>query len=567
MKKWIRSSFRNRIFIAMLLTALAPLLLGGALLLRLQVVRIETDLARQAETQLADLGDALSGVLRSCEGIAAELADSTVVHSALHRGGGGSRTLYQVLYRTTEPLRDYARFDIYDTGGHCRYTTGTTLPAAPLDAGWGLLPAAREAEGLVFRAGADGGLTAARAIRGYGGASLGYIAVSIDQAGFVQLFGGRYSAVCEVLLLDGRWRTIYYSRPAQARDTVDALRTQLLAGQPLTGADGEYRFSAARQAEETGFTLILQQPRTFTGPVMNTLYLISAVVGTLCVLLSLLCTWALSRYLSRPVHQLDEAMGQVERGRFDIHLETRRADELGRLAASFNRMTEEYRANLERNLRRQQELNETKLRMMQAQLNPHFLYNTLDTVKWLGVAHHVPQVAELSTSLAAILRAAISGDDTVTLDRELELVERYVDIQSIRFGDRFTCEVDVAERYRGCLVPKLALQPLVENAILHGVADLEEGYIKLWAEDKDGDLLLNVSDNGPGIPASILEKLNNPDQRVEGGHLGLYNVDSIIRLHFGERYGLSAASLPGGGSRVTLRLPMRKEDRGEEPPC
>ena len=565
MRKWIRSSFRNRIFVTMLLSALVPLLLGGALMLRLQVERIESGLARQAEEQLADLGGAFGRVCRSCGEMAAELADSTVVHSALHRGGGGSRTLYQVLYRTTEPLRDYVRFDIYDSGGLCRYTTGTTLPAAPLDTGWGLLPAAREAEGgLVFRSGEAGGLTAAQAIRDYGGEALGYVTASIDQSGFVQLFGGRYQAACEVLLLDGQWRTIYYSRPAQAGDTVGALRSQLLAGRPLTGADGGYRFTAAAQAG-TGFTLILQQPRTFTGPVMHTLYLISAVVGTLCVLLSLLCTWQLSRYLSQPVHQLDEAMGEVERGRLDIHLETGRADELGRLAGSFNRMTEEYRSNLERNLRRQRELNETKLRMMQAQLNPHFLYNTLDTMKWLGVVHHAPQVAELSTDLAAILRSAISGDETVTLDQELELVERYVDIQSIRFGDRFTCEIDVAERYRGCLIPKLALQPLVENAILHGVAGLEEGYVKLWAEDEDGDLLLSVSDNGPGIPPDILAKLNSPDGRIEGGHLGLNNVDSIIRLRCGERYGLSARSVPGEGSRVTLRLPMRKEEGGGTP--
>lgn len=563
MRTWIGSSFRNRIFATMLLTALAPLLLGGALMLRLQVERIETGYAHQAGDQLADLEDALGEICRSCGEMAAELADSTVVHSALHRGGGGSRTLYQVLYRTTEPLRDYARFDIYDSGGSCRYTTGATLPAEALDTQWGLLAAAREETGLVFRSQSGEGLSAARAIRDYDGETLGYVAVSIGQAGFVQLFGGRYSAACEVLLLDGRWRTIYYSRPAQAGETVEALRSQLLADQPLTGADGNYRFFAARH-EETGFTLILQQPRTFSGPVMNTIYLVSAFVGTLCVLFSLLFAWQLSRYLSKPVYQLDQAMGEVERGNFNVHLESGRADELGRLAGSFNRMTEEYRANLERNLRRQRELNETKLRMMQAQLNPHFLYNTLDTMKWLGVAHHAPEVAELAMGLAAILRTAISGDEIVTLDEELELVERYVDIQSIRFEDRFTCEIDVAERFRSCLVPKLALQPLLENALLHGVADMEEGYIKLWAEAEDGDLILNVSDNGPGIPPDILEKINSPDKRLPNGHLGLFNVDSIIRLHYGQRYGLSARSVPGEGSCVRLRLPAQRE---EETPC
>lgn len=559
MRKWIQNSFRNRIFVTMLLTALVPLLLGGALMLKLQVVRIESGLARQAELQLDGLGDALTEVYASCARMTEELADSTVVHSALHRGGGGSRTLYQVLYRVTEPLRDYVRFDVYDSDGLCLYTTGAALPAETLDVNWGLLPAAREEEGLALRSGTAGGLSAARAIRGHSGELLGYVTAAVDQDGFVRLFGGRYDATCEVLLLDSHWRTIYYSRPAQAEETVGALRAQLLAGAPLSGADGEYHFFAARH-DGTGFTLILQRPRTFSAQVMGAIYLVSAFVGTLCVLLGLFCTWQLSRYLSQPVHQLDEAMGEVERGKLDVRLKTGREDELGRLAGSFNRMTEEYRLNLERSIGRERELNEVRLRMMQAQLNPHFLYNTLDTVKWLGVAHQAPEVAELATSLAAILRAAISGDEIVTLDRELELVERYVDIQSIRFEDRFTCEIDVPERCRSCLVPKLTLQPLVENAILHGVAGMEEGYIKLWAGEEDGDLILTVSDNGPGIPQPVLDKINSPDKRVPGGHLGIFNVDSIIRLHYGQRYGLSASVVPGEGSCVQLRLPLRREE-------
>ena len=217
--------------------------------------------------------------------------------------------------------------------------------------------------------------------------------------------------------------------------------------------------------------------------------------------------------------------------------------------------------NLERSVQRQKELNETRLRMMQAQLNPHFLYNTLDAVKWLGVTHQVPQIPQLATDLAAILRASISGDELVTLERELELVERYVDIQSIRFADRFACEIDVADRYQSCLVPKLALQPLVENAILHGVADKDDGYVKVWAAEADGDLLLYVSDNGRGIPQEILDRLNGEDRELPGGHLGLGNVDSIIRLYFGPGYGLTAQAEPGEGSRVELRLPMRRKER------
>lgn len=211
-------------------------------------------------------------------------------------------------------------------------------------------------------------------------------------------------------------------------------------------------------------------------------------------------------------------------------------------------------------MQRQKELNETRLRMMRAQLNPHFLYNTLDSMKWLGMAHDSPQVATLAANLALLLRASISGDEIVTLEEELELLERYADIQSIRFEDRFTCEIDVSERFQRCLVPKLILQPLVENAVIHALGERDDGYIKVSAEEENGELLLSVTDNGCGMPEALVEAINAGDARRGGGNLGIYNVDSIIKLHFGASYGLTASSTPGEGSRVCIHLPMNRRE-------
>jgi len=547
-------------FVTVLLATLLPLVLCGILMMQVQLLRSESGLRKQAEGQLAQLEQALEDTCSACGRMTGQLAESTVVRSALRRGGGDSRTLYQVLFQTTVELRELAQFDIYDGTGACHYTTGSTLPAGRLDTDWGVLYAAGQAEGLVFRAGTEeAALRAAQAIRSYDQSILGYVVVTMSQSSFDRLFKGLYTAASEVLLLDPQWQHIYYSRPALAEPMVSSLRRQLLSGQELTGAEGEYHFFTVRD-RDTGFSLILQQPRTFTTQVMRSIYMVSIFMVALCLVLCLWCAWVLSRHLSQPIHQLDEAMGEVEKGRFDVHLETDREDELGRLSNRFNRMAEEYRSNLQRSVQRQRELNETQLRMMQAQLNPHFLYNTLDSMKWLGIAHQVPQVATLATDLATILRAGISGDEIITLEQELELIERYIDIQLLRFEDRFTCEIDITERFQSCLVPKLVLQPLVENAIIHGVANREEGYIKLWAEEEDGDLLLSVSDNGCGIPPDILAQLNSEDKRIPGGHLGLFNVDSIIRLHFGAKYGISARSDPGEGSCVQLRLPIRREE-------
>lgn len=567
MKAWVRQSFRNRIFVTVLLAVLLPLLLCGALMMRLLIVRSEESLAEEAGEQLTDLSAAMQSLQENCRTVIGELTDSTVVRSALRRGGGDSRTLYQVLSRAAAPMRDVVRLEVYDQEGICRYTT-SGLPGGMLEVNWGILRAAGETEDIIFRTADSGGLAAARAVRNYSGTILGYVMAVVEQSGFESLFGGHYTAASEVLLLDGHWRPVYYSRPAQAAQTADTLRRQLLEKGTLSENQAGYRFFA-RCHEMGGLVLVLQQPRAFTPQVMGAIYLTGVLMGALCLMLGLFSAWTLSRYLSKPVHQLDEAMGEVERGRLDVRLETDRSDELGRLAGRFNHMAEEYLVNLDRSVQRERELNEARLRMMQAQLNPHFLYNTLDAMKWLGMAHQAPEVAELATDLAAILRSSISGDEIVTLEEELELVERYVNIQTIRFGDRFTCEMDVAERYQSCLVPKLALQPLVENAILHGVADREDGYVKVWAGEEGDLLLLYVSDNGCGIPPEVLEHLNGGPRRLPGGHLGLFNVDSILRLRYGENCGLSARSTPGEGSCVWLKLPLKRKEKAhaEGPDC
>ena len=560
MRSWIRHSFKNRIFVTVLLVTLLPLLFCDVLVMQVQRARSESSLATQAQAQLNGLEQALDTTCLSYRQAAKRLCGSTMIRNALNRKTANSRVVYQLLFMETDRLREHARFDIFSSEGKCLYSTVSPLPEEERNPRWGVLYAAGQTDGLAFGKGTgQTAMTAAQAVRGYGGRILGYVVITMTSTDFERLFEGLYSATHVVILLDPTWQTIYHTQPAQAESSTAALRSQLLAGKPLTGADGEYYYFLTRN-EGTGLSLILQQPKTFSSQVMDTFYTVSILMGLMCLLLCLWCAWLLSRHLSQPVHQLDEAMGEIKKGNLEIHMETDREDELGRLTESFNRMTEEYRQNLVRSVARQRELNETQLRMMQAQLNPHFLYNTLDSMKWLGVTHHVPQVATLATDLAVILRAGISGSEFITLEDELELVDRYIDIQSLRFEDRFTCEIDVPDRLQSCLVPKLVLQPLVENAIIHGVVDREDGYIKLQAEEQEGDLLLAVYDNGCGVPPDVLARLNSEDQKIPGEHLGLFNVSSIIRLHFGEKYGISAETTPGDGSCVRLLLPIQKKE-------
>lgn len=559
MMDWIRRSFRNRIFMTVLLVTLVPLLLCDVFMMQIVVGRSEKSLELQAQQEMERLSQSLDTALEEISCSIEELCDSTVVRSALRRDGEDSRLLYQLLYQKTSASRTYASFGIYDEEGRCRYNTDAGQTGGDLDAGWGLLRAAGQGQGLVYGPDEDGGMALAQAVRTGEGKTLGYVAARMNRDSISALLPQVLSSGNDFILLDSAWRMLFSSRGLQDREDVQALRAQLLRGESLRGNGGQYHYYA-RLHEASGFTLLLRQSKVYTPQVMDSLYAICGLMGILCLLLSLLTALVLSRYLAKPVKDLDQAMGQVEKGRLDIQLESDRKDEMGRLTASFNRMTREYRQNLERSVQRERELNETRLSMFQAQLNPHFLYNTLDSMKWMGVTNHVPQVAAMATDLASLLRAGVSGEKLITLEEELELLERYLDIQRLRFADSFACEVDIPEQFQHCLVPKLVLQPLVENAIIHGVADREDGYIKLYGRSEGGDLILSVQDNGRGIPEEILECLNSPGKEIPGGHLGLNNVGRIVRLYYGEGYGIRAARGQDGGSIIELRLPMQKKE-------
>ncbi len=150
-------------------------------------------------------------------------------------------------------------------------------------------------------------------------------------------------------------------------------------------------------------------------------------------LLSVGVAIGISSFLSKPIHVLHDAMDEVQEGNLDTHVDMERQDEFGELAENFNIMTKRISSYMEERVRREKELNETQIAMMQSQLNPHFLYNTLDTMKWVAKANHIPEIATLAAKLAKILRTSISSAQFITLQEEMTLVESYAKIQKIRF--------------------------------------------------------------------------------------------------------------------------------------
>ena len=295
---------------------------------------------------------------------------------------------------------------------------------------------------------------------------------------------------------------------------------------------------------------------------------------TISVILCVLVASRLGRNMTRPIERMNTAMRTLQEGDLTVRIVSDREDELGQMSRNFNIMANELEQSVQDKVEKQKELNASHIAMMQAQLNPHFLYNTLDTMKWVAKANHIPEIATMAAGLAKILRTSISKRQFIYLKEELELVNCYVDIQKIRFNDKFSYTVDLQEGLEECVIPKLIIQPIVENSVLHGLKESEEGNILVRITGQEDVLCIEVTDDGCGAPEERIDAINHRRQEQLVGHIGVSNVDTIIRLTYGEEYGIhmesltSHAEIPTDGQRteeegevhgtkVTLRLPVR----------
>ena len=565
MKQLRFSSFRQRLNAAFLAVSLVPVLLCSALLLQIFRLRMTADQQQNAEQQLDGACHALFSMQEGLQEAAITLGGSETVLGALSGGWENSASVYSALYDATEDVRRFARFELYDAEGTLMYATQTVHGAQTLPVSWGILKEAADRDTIVYSASIDPTDLDEPVLRGAvrltrDGQTAGFLVAAFYETQLRAMFDSLAGAQNEILLMDGFWRGVYCSQQAQVQTLSSALRGQLLHGKALTGLSDNFVYTA-RQDEATGLFLVLQQPQVFTRGTLRLLYTVSALCALGGVAVSIALSLRLSRQMFQPIGTLHRAITQVGRNDLEVQVPVQegQCDELGELAQQFNGMVLSLRRNQQALLKNQQALNDAQIRMMQAQLNPHFLCNTLDTMKWISKINQVPQVALMSTNLADILRFCISPDEFVELRQELAILGRYVEIQRIRLSDSFTFAQDVPDALLSCLVPKMMLQPLAENAILHGLSGVQDGRLTVTAREEGGVLEICVLDNGCGFPAEMLGPYQAPEQQT--GHLGLFNVDTILRKHYGERFGLRLENRKdGAGACITARLPMRRRD-------
>ncbi len=269
----------------------------------------------------------------------------------------------------------------------------------------------------------------------------------------------------------------------------------------------------------------------------------------------------------QPVRELDEAMKRVSEGDLNARAEVHSKDELETLAEGFNSMTERMEAMILQIKEDQQKMRRLDLRLLQEQINPHFLYNTLDAIVWLIEGNRMDEAVNMVVTLSDFFRLVLSkGKETISLREEERHIRSYLEIQEMRYHDILEYEIEIAPELADCQIPKLTLQPLVENALYHGIKyKREKGVIQVLGVREGDALLLTVQDNGIGMEEPELEQLREEIMRPcseTGKGFGLANVNERIRMYFGPSYGMSIDSRKGEGTRVAIRIPVLREENG-----
>lgn len=297
--------------------------------------------------------------------------------------------------------------------------------------------------------------------------------------------------------------------------------------------------------------------------IMKTLSVIFLIV----VLLTVLIIRFFSKLFSNPARELANAMQEFEKDTNNFEFKSIEGTaEITSLTESFEHMVVQIKELVEKVRQEEITLRKTELKALQAQINPHFLYNTLDAIAWLCEEERYKDAVEMVNSLAKLFRISISrGHELITIEKEMQHAKSYLKIQNFRYKNQFTYSFDVDEECLNYLCNKITLQPIIENAIYHGIDRMvDEGKINIGIHQKCDRIIFSVEDNGVGMTEEQCEEILHKDAGDRVG-IGIKNVNDRIKIYFGEEYGLTIQSELDEGTRVTISMPkITENDYGEK---
>ena len=368
-------------------------------------------------------------------------------------------------------------------------------------------------------------------------------------------------------ILDARGNIVYHPQQQQLYNELQTENISLIMDTEddtvLTGTGSNGKLYSISRSDKTGWTVVdctnvrelLSKSRQ-----AQSIYVLTAVI---LVIVALLFSRFMARSITLPIQKLRDSMKKVQEGDFSVSDVVVDSDnEIGSLTKSFDVMTHRIQELMEQNVHEQEEKRKSELKALQSQINPHFLYNTLDSIIWMAEGRKYEEVVLMTASLARLLRQSISNEDEVVpIANEVEYAKGYLTIQKMRYKDKLEFQIDVDPSILHIPLIKLVLQPIIENAIYHGLKYKEsKGLLIIKGFMKDGNAVLQVIDDGVGMSEETLAHIYDRHKvNYHSNGVGVYNVQKRLKLYYGEDYGITYESAEDKGTTATITIPGRQE--------
>ena len=331
--------------------------------------------------------------------------------------------------------------------------------------------------------------------------------------------------------------------------------------------EGEKRIINVKTVGYTGWKIVSVIPREGIHKNWSQINAVWITVLAIGILILIFLNQYLSTKITQPIRRLEDSVRQ-------LHLEYPEkiyiggSQEIRHLGEAIRSMVEQLRQLMNDVVHQQEEKRKNELDALQSQINPHFLYNTLDSIIWMIESERYDEAISMVTSLANLFRISLSqGRTVITIKEEFQHAQNYISIQKVRYKNKFSVYFSLDEEIKEATTIKLIIQPILENAIYYGMEAMDgDGEIMVQGYAKGEEIYIDVTDNGIGMPKEQVEKLLSKEDspRKRGSGIGLKNVDQRIKLYYGEKYGLRIKSIPDAGTQVRICLPLHQEVTGHE---
>ena len=340
----------------------------------------------------------------------------------------------------------------------------------------------------------------------------------------------------------------------------------------ISGNTGDFRLSADGQdyncvyqrSSDTGLTVVGMIPMSFLQKTARGLQKTTIMLILVSIILCIFLANILAKVIAGPIERTSNAMKKFAGGDFSVRLPEGRTDEIGAMNSVFNQTIEKIEQLLKQVVEMETVNKDIEFQALQAQINPHFLYNTMDMINWLAQQGRADEVSRAVQSLSRFYKLTLSRKQSIsTIAREAEHADIYIQIQNMRYHDGITFVSDIPDELMEYQIPKLTLQPIIENSVLHGILETADktGTIVLTGWLEDSDIVLLISDDGIGIPPEKLSTILSGEgvsSSSRGNNIAVYNTHRRLQILYGSDYGLTYSSSPDHGTEVEIRIPAKK---------